>query len=291
MAIKKARSENIGYSINNILLVLLAVSTLFPFLNVIATSFSSNRAVSAGLVSFYPIEFQLDAYKMVFKEGSIFQSMRNSIYITVVGTLINMIMTMFAAYPLSKPRLRGRKTLLFLIAFTMWFSGGLIPHYLLIKQLKLIDTFWALMIPGAISTYNMILLKTFFQSIPSSLEESAQIDGCNDIVILFKIILPLALPALATIALFYAVGHWNTFFNALIYINKSTMYPLQVKLRQIITLNRVEDFNNVVEDQVHIVQETIKAASIVISTVPIIIVYPFLQKYFVKGVMIGSIKG
>jgi putative aldouronate transport system permease protein len=291
LAIKKTRSENIGYSINYTLLVLLAVSTLFPFLNVIATSFSSNRAVSAGLVSFYPIEFQLDAYKMVFKEGSIFQSMRNSIYITVVGTFINMIMTMFAAYPLSKPRLRGRKTLLFLIAFTMWFSGGLIPHYLLIKQLKLIDTFWALMIPGAISTYNMILLKTFFQSIPSSLEESAQIDGCNDIVILFKIILPLALPALATIALFYAVGHWNTFFNALIYINKSTMYPLQVKLRQIITLNRVEDFNNVVEDQVHIVQETIKAASIVISTVPIIIVYPFLQKYFVKGVMIGSIKG
>jgi putative aldouronate transport system permease protein len=228
---------------------------------------------------------------MVFKEGSIFQSMRNSIYITVVGTLINMIMTMFAAYPLSKPRLRGRKILLFLIAFTMWFSGGLIPSYLLVKQLKLIDTFWALMIPGAISTYNMILLKTFFQSIPSSLEESAQIDGCNDIVILFKIILPLALPALATISLFYAVGHWNNFFSALIYINKSTMYPLQVKLRQIITLNRVEDFNNIVEDQVQIVQETIKAASIVISTIPIIIVYPFLQKYFVKGVMIGSIKG
>jgi putative aldouronate transport system permease protein len=275
-------------------MTILVAFMVAPFINVIAVSLSSEDAVMSGFVYLWPKEFTTYTYKAVFKGSMLIQSLKNTILVTVVGTGINMFMTIAAAYPLSKKRLRGRNGILLFITLTMLINAGMIPNFILVKQLKLINSYWSIWLTGAISTYNLIVLKTFFQSIPDSLEESAAMDGCNDLGILFRIVLPLSGPALATIALFYAVGHWNSYFNIMLYITSSVKATLQVRLRDLINMSSMDTIKNAIMDsqeQQTIAEESIKAASIVIATVPILIVYPFLQRYFVKGVMIGSIKG
>jgi len=289
------RGEKIFYIINYIFLTLVTLSALFPFVNTIAVSFSSERAVISGEVTIFPVEATLETYQAVVTRSPIIQALVNTVIVTVVGVVINMVLTTLAAYSLSKKRLRGRQVILIMITFTMLFRAGLIPDYLVVRSLGLINTYWALWLPAAIITFNMIVLKTFFQSLPESLEESAMIDGASDLTVLLRIVIPLSLPAIATISLFYAVHHWNSYMNVLIYITRSAMWTLQLRLRQLLfDASMLSSISSMMEDSMdaqQVAQESIKAASIVVATVPILLVYPFLQHYFVKGVMIGSIKG
>ena len=292
----RSRGEKIFHAFNYFFISFIVLLCVLPFVNIIALSFSSEHAVASGWVSLFPVEPTLFTYKTVFTASQVVPAMRNTVYVTLVGTAINIFMTILASYSLSKHRLRGRNLLLLIITFTMLFNAGTIPNFILIRQLGLFNTYYALWLPGAISTYNMIVLKTFFQAIPDSLEESASIDGASELRILLQIIIPLSLPSIATITLFYAVGHWNAYYNVMLYINQSAKYTLQRVLRDLINMQSLDAIRTAAnidstDMQQPIAAESIKSAAIVIATAPILAVYPFLQKYFVKGVMIGSIKG
>lgn len=271
-------------------LMIVALIAVLPFVYVIAVSFTDPIEVAKGGIILFPKKFSLAAYQYIFSTNTLIRSLGVSVYVTVVGTLINLVMTSLMAYPLSKTHFRGRNVILLGVLFTMMFSGGMIPSYFVVKNLGLTNTLWSLMIPSAINAFNLIVLKNFFQQIPDSLEDSAKIDGCNDLGVLFRIVVPLSLPAMATFALFYAVSHWNTFFSAILYINDNTKWPIQVRLREIVILaqSRVGDTSM---DEKLIQPLTIRMAVIVFATVPILLVYPFLQKHFTKGVMLGSVKG
>jgi putative aldouronate transport system permease protein len=296
---KVSPGERVFYWVNYVFLTAIALGCLYPFLYIIATSFSSSRAVSSGEVFLWPVEFNLEAYKQLLLDGQIFNSMKNTVLLTVVGTFLCMLSTVLTAYSLSKKRLRGRGFVMGLIVFTMMFGGGMIPNFLLIRSLGLMDSYWALWLSGLQSTYNMIVLRTFFQGIPESLEEAAMIDGAGDPYILFRIVLPLSGAALATITLFYAVGWWNAYFAPMMYISSTVKFPLMVKLKamldtaQMLTVQTQTGMGGEgsMMQQTMVAAETYKAATILISVLPIMCVYPFLQKYFVKGVMIGSVKG
>ena len=295
---KASPGERIFYIVNYAILTLIALGCLYPFVYIIATSFSSSRALNSGEVFLWPVEFNLEAYKQLLLDGQIIISMRNTVVITLAGTSMCMVSTILCAYSLSKKRLRYRGIFMGIIVFTMMFSGGMIPNFLLIRNLGLMNTYWALWLSGLQSTYNMIVLRTFFQGIPDSLEEAAQIDGASDPYILTRIVLPLSGAALATITLFYAVGWWNIYFNAMMYISSSLKYPLMVKLRamldtaQMLTVQSQSGMGGGgTIEAVMVAAESFKAATILVSVLPIMLVYPFLQKYFVKGVMIGSVKG
>ena len=240
----------------------------------------------------WPVNFDLSAYKAVFTNKGLMDSMWFSLLLTAVYTVFALVMTILCAYPLSRPGLKFKSPILLYILFTMYFSGGMIPGYLNIKSLGLLDTFWVLVFPTVLSTYNMILMKSFFQSMPRELEESAYVDGANDLVVLIKIVLPLSKAMLATIALFYAVSRWNGFMDAILYINDESMYTIQLRLRQLIQSSQVSSMmEEIPEMKEDLIAETIKAACMVFSMIPVMIIYPWLQKYFVKGVMIGSVKG
>lgn len=291
--IKMSLGEKIFTVFNYLLFTLIGIITLFPFLNIIAKSFSSEAAVISGKVSIIPVEFQLGTYKYVLANKQFINSFKISVFVTVVGTLLSLVMTVVAAYPLSKPRLRGRKVFTLIYIFTMLFSGGLVPTYILMSNLRLVNKLPILILPSLISVYNMLIIKSYFESIPDSLEESAKLDGASNTTILFKIILPLSLPVFATIALFYAVGYWNNYFTAMIYITNPSLKPMQLYLKEM--LYAASDVflqlnNKNIDATMNSTPEAIQAASIITATVPIIIVYPFLQKYFVKGVLIGSVK-
>jgi putative aldouronate transport system permease protein len=278
--------------LNYIMLALFALATVFPFINIIATSFSSSRAISAGEIFLWPVEFNLDAYRNLIDDGQLIVAMKNTIVITIAGTAFNMLFTILAAYPLSKSRLRGRNGMLMAVLFTMLFSGGMIPHFLLVNALGLINTYWAIWLPALISVYNMFVMKSFFEGLPEEVEESAAIDGANELTILWRIILPLSMPVIAALTLFYAVGWWNSYMNVLIYIRSTDKMSLMVKLYQMIDMVSPELLKSGEGvGQVSITPEGIRAASIVFSITPILCVYPFLQKHFVKGVMLGSVKG
>lgn len=292
--IKDSLRERLFHLFVVVFVFLAALTCLYPILNIAAISFSDNNAILSGKVGLIPVGFQTSAYQAVFTDSSMIRSLCFTVILTVSSAAFSVLMTMLAAYPLSKKRLFGRNVFLPVIMFTMYFTGGMIPTYLVVKQLNLIDTVWALLLPGAISTYNMIIMKTFFTNIPESLEESACIDGANEIVILFRIVLPLSMPIIATMILFYAVTRWNAYMDALLYINKVELYPLQLKLRQLIT--SASSLDQVINDMAGVpeqalIPETVKSASLIFATLPILLVYPWLQKYFVKGVMIGSVKG
>lgn len=278
-------------------LIILLVITLFPVLHVAAVSLSSSKAIDRGLVSIFPVDFSLEAYRILWKSGRVPKSFVNSVIYTSVGTVVNMLVTMLMAYPLSKKKLPLRRFYTTLIVFTMFFSGGLIPTFLVVKGLGLYNTMWALILPGAISTMNLIIMRTFFQSIPMELEESAFLDGANDIVVFYRIILPLSKASIATIAMFYAVGHWNSWFNALVYLKDSEKYPMQLILRDIVIQSQMsrelaEQGSTEAYELINTVSvEGIKYATLFFSIIPMLIIYPFVQKYFVKGVMIGSLKG
>jgi putative aldouronate transport system permease protein len=278
--------------LNYLLLALCAYTTLFPFINIIAVSFSSSRAINAAEVFMWPIEFNIDAYRNLMRDGQLLVAMKNTVQITVVGTTLNMIFTVMAAYPLSKARLKVRNIMAMAILFTMLFSGGLIPNFLLINSLGLVNSYWALWLPALISAYNMFVMKSFLEGLPEEMEESASIDGASDFTVLWRIILPLSKPVLAALTLFYAVGWWNSYMSVLIYIRGTDKLSLMVKLYQMIQaispelLMAGEGFQENL-----ITPEGIRAAAIVIAIIPILCVYPFLQKHFVKGVLLGSVKG
>ncbi|TVY11379.1 carbohydrate ABC transporter permease [Paenibacillus cremeus] len=261
---------------------------LVPFLYILSQSLSSNRAIISQAVTIYPIDFNIEAYKVVFGDAGMLYSLVYTVILTAVFVLISLAVTILAAYPLTKKRLKGRNALLLIMLFTMYFSGGLIPDYLNVKNLSLLNTPMALVLPGMMSVYYMIILKSFFQSLPESLEEAAHLDGCNELQILLKIVLPLSKPALATVSLLYAVFRWNYFQDALFYITDQHLYTIQLKLYNVINLSQQMSGENV---NVNLPSEALKAASIMFGTVPILLVYPWLQKYFVSGIMIGAVKG
>ena len=274
----------------NIVLLIFVVACILPVMHIVATSMSGRNAVLSNQVTFLPIDIDWTAYKSVFYDSTMQRSLIFSIILTVVYTAIAMILTIFLAYPLSKKHLPGGGVLMILILIPMYFTGGTIPNYLWVKNLGLIDSPWSLILPCMTSTYNAIIMKNFFSSIPESLEESARLDGCNDFGILFKIVLPLSTASIATIALFYAVSRWNGFSDVRYYINSSKWFTLQMKLYQVVFASTDTSVSQVEGGRSALVADTVKCAAIVFSTVPILIVYPFLQKYFVGGVMIGAVK-
>lgn len=285
-------SEKIFRFVAYFIVIAFSIVALYPFVNTLATSFSSSRAITAKEVNLWPVEFTVSAYNELLKDGQIFASMKNTILLTVVGTALNLVMTTLAAYALSKKRLYGRNFFIGMIVFTMLFSGGMIPNFILIKSLNLMNNYWGLWLMGLISTYNMIVMKTSFEALPDSLCEAAEIDGANEPMILIKIVVPLSKATLATMVLFYAVGWWNSYFNPMLYISETSKFPMMVKLKMMLdTAKLIETAAAEGANAVTIVPEAYKAASIIVVMLPILCVYPFLQKYFVKGVMVGSIKG
>ena len=273
-------------------LAVITLVTFFPILYIIAGSFASVKELAVNRFLLIPKEPTLDAYRYIFSTSTLMRSMFVTIMVTVTGTIVNLFMTCLMAYPLSRKELPGRKYLMYGVTFTLVFSGGMIPTYLVVNALGLIDSYASLIIPGAISSFNLILVKNFFQEIPQDLIDSAKIDGCNEVAVLGKIVLPLSKPALATFTMFYAVGHWNTFLTALLYLNDSKKWTIQVLLRQIVILAQggIGDEASMGMEFV-IPSQSVKMAVIVVATLPIVLFYPFMQKYFEKGVMVGSIKG
>jgi putative aldouronate transport system permease protein len=270
------------------ILALVAAVAVFPMLYVISVSVTPfHEVLKNGGFLIIPRDVTWAAYKAFLKGHEIPGAYRVTIFITTVGTAVNLALTMLMAYPLSKQELPGRNAILLIIVFTMLFNGGVVPTYLIVKATGLINSVWAMIIPGAISAFNMLIMKTFFENLPESLEEAARIDGAGDLKILYGIIIPLSMPILATIGLFYAVGHWNTFFSAIMYINDSKLMPLQVVLRGILQKASNPEAN--LEETLP--TETLQMAAVVLTALPIMVVYPFIQKYFTQGVLLGSVKG
>jgi putative aldouronate transport system permease protein len=274
--------------INYTILVLLAVITLYPFWDSLVVSIIPLNEYINSSIHWWPKELQWDAYIYLLNMRLLWSSYGNAIFLTVVGTAINMIMTVFTGYVLSKSHLRGRNVIMMLIVFTMMFNGGLIPNYIIIKNLGLLNSLWAIIVPSALNTFNLIVLMNFFMSVPEGLEESAKIDGCNDFGILFRVVIPLSMPAIATIALFYAVTRWNEYFSAVMYITDPHKWPLQVFLRAMLFENEAAAQSG--GDSPYLLGQPIKMATITISTIPVLLIYPFFQKHFVKGVTLGGVK-
>lgn len=271
---------------------LIGISTLLPFLYVIAGSFSTEAELTRRSFFIIPHEISLNAYYYIVKTGEIFRGLKNSLFVTIVGTIVNMFFTTTFAYPLSKDYLRGRNTLLNMVIVTMLFGGGMIPTFIWMSTLGLYNTFWVLILMGAINPFNMIIVKNFFQDLPAELEEAARVDGCSDIRIFGQIILPLSKPVIASISLFYAVGHWNDYFSAMIYLKDSSKEVVQIVLRRIVLLAGGIDTDKFdYEAQGVPPDKAVKMAATMVATIPILVVYPFVQKYFAKGVMVGAVKG
>lgn len=273
-------------------LTLLVFVCLYPFLNVIAYSLSGYNAVLSRTVTFFPKDFTLAAYKDILSRQQIWDAMEVTVFITLMGTSLSLTLTTCAAYALSREHLPGRKFISGLILFTMYFGGGIIPTFLVVKGLGMYDSLTALFIPQAMNVFNFIVMRTFFRQFPVSLEEAARIDGASDLKVLMKIILPLSLPIIATIGLFYAVQYWNNYFDALLYIQSPEKFTLQLRLRSLLF---ADELNNAAANAegigTQVMTQSLKMACVAVSTIPILVVYPWLQKYFVKGVMLGSIKG
>ena len=276
----------------NVIVFFSVLVCLIPMLYVASVSLSSNSAILSRRVYIWPVELTFDSYRVVFADKTMIRSLLFTVVLTLVFTAMSMMMTILMAYPLSKKGLKGRNFFLLMVVITMYFSGGMIPDYILIKNLGLLNKVGALIFPGLISAFNMIVLKTFFSNLPESLEESALIDGANYLTILVRIVLPLSLPVLATLSLFYAVGRWNYFMDSLLYITDSKLYPIQLKLYQIV-YNNMQPEISAIEGSIasNLLPESLKAASVMFCTIPILLVYPWLQKHFVQGIMIGSIMG
>ncbi|MCI8624481.1 MAG: carbohydrate ABC transporter permease [Provencibacterium sp.] len=293
MKIKKSLFDRVFSGVNGLLLLIIMFICVYPMIHILAASLSEASAIAShrGLL-FWPKGFSLDSYGLVFENPYILSGYGNTILYVVAGTLLNLVLTTMAAYALSRHQNRVRQAVMLGITFTMYFSGGLIPTYMLINNLGIANTRWVMLLPGAVSAYNLIIMRTYFAGVPAALEESAKIDGANDFTVLARIFVPLAKPVIAVMTLFYGVGHWNAWFNASLYIQNRDLLPLQVILREILIQNSTQNMTTSVEgfDKM-MVAETVKYATIIVATLPILALYPFLQKYFVKGVMVGSIKG
>ena len=290
-----SKDDKIYYTIIHIILGILLLTIIYPLIYIVSSSFSSPTAVSAGRVILWPVDLSLEGYKAVFENKDVLTGYGNTILYTVLGTLINVSFTMIAAYPLASRKLPGKSFFMLLFTCTLNFNGGMIPTNILIRDLHMIDTIWALIIPGAVSVYNLMIARTFVQSsIPQELYEAAELDGCSDARYFFSMVLPLSKAIIAVLVLFYAIGHWNAYFNAFLYLNDRAKFPLQLILREILIANSINN-SQIVDPEIAAAKqgmaELLKYSLILVSTVPVMCLYPFVQKYFVKGVMIGSVKG
>ena len=290
---KMTKGEKAFQVFDVLLMTVLIIITLYPVMYVLFVSFSEPMAYMKNTNSFLlgPVGFSLKSYQFVFKYGTIWTGYLNTIFIVVIGTAINMVLTIAAAYVLSRRQLGARKFLTIAIMFTRYFSGGMIPSFLIVRSLGFMNSLWALILPVAVNTFNLVIMRTAFDGVPESMEESAKLDGANQLTILVRIMVPLVVPTIAVLVLYYGVYHWNSWFNALLYIHKREKYPLQLILRELIIENSSANDVGLSGDDDAFLSETIKYSTIVISTVPILLLYPFLQKYFVKGVMVGAVKG
>ena len=281
---------------SHIIILLVMVILVYPIWAVVVASFSDPTELYKSSFHFWPETVTLDSYKLVFRDDSFLTGIWNSVKYTAVGTFINVILNICAAYPLSKRNFKGQSLLMKLLTFTMFFSGGIVPTYILINKMHLIDSFWVMILPSAIGTFNVILMRTYFQTnIPQELEEAASVDGCTNFKFLIHIALPLSIPIIVVVALYYGVGHWNDYFTAMMYLTKRQLYPLQLVLREILLENEAGKMLNVATDAAYaermMSRMGLKYAVIVISTIPILVIYPFVQKFFSKGVMVGAVKG
>ncbi|MEN6314147.1 MAG: carbohydrate ABC transporter permease [Clostridiaceae bacterium] len=271
--------------------IFIVIITLYPMLYILSCSISDPDEVIKGSIFLFPKKITLEAYRRVINDAEIWLSYRNTIVYVTVGTLVNLFLTFITGYPLSRRQFKVRNTIMMFFAFTMWFNGGLVPTFLVVRGLGLIDSMWALILPSAISTYNLILVRTFLEAIPEEIQEAAKIDGAGEWYAFYKIILPLSKPILAVISLFCAVAHWNTYFSALIYLNDEKKYPLQMVLRKLLVDLDLQDQSIFdASNEKTAIAQTVRYSSIIVATVPILCIYPFLQKYFVKGALIGAIK-
>lgn len=283
---------------NSLFLIVLTIVVVYPLIYVLSASISDPIAVNSGRMWLFPMDITFEGFQRVFRDSEIWMGYRNTIIITLLGTSIHLAVLLPSAYALSRGDLSGRTAIMFLFLFTMFFQGGMIPTFLIVKDLGLVDTLWALVIPNAVGVWAIIVARTFFQmNIPKELQEASQMDGCTDFGLFFRIVLPLSAPIVAVMALFNAVGHWNQYFNALIYLNNRNIFPLQLILREILVQQQMSaqsmmsgDDLELLARQAHIA-DIIKYAVMIVSSLPLLLVYPFVQKYFVKGVLIGSIKG
>lgn len=288
-------NDKIFYIVITAILTLFFIAVLYPCIFVLSASFSSGVAVQSGKVILFPVDLSIEGYRAVFNTSTVWTGFINSLFYTVVGTTINVVMTLTAAYCLSRRDLPGRNGIMLLFTFTMFFSGGMIPSYMMVQSLGILNTRWALLLPGAIGVYNLIVARTFIvNSIPLELLEASQMDGCSDVMYYLKVVIPLSKAIIAVLVLFYGVGHWNAYFNAMIYLHDKSLYPLTLFLREILMASQIDP--STVQDpelQARLAEMAgaIKYSLIVVSMVPVLIIYPFVQKYFVKGVMIGSVKG
>ena len=295
-AIKVPRGDKIYYGIVNLFLFLFFMAILLPLINVVASSFSEAKAVNQGKVLFWPVQFTTKGYKAVFEYRGIWRFYANTFLYTITGTAVNLAMTLMCAYPLARKDLPFKGPVVALFMFTMLFGGGTIPNYILIRNLHMMNTIWAMIIPGAISVYNMIIARTFIQNIPSDLEEAAKIDGCSDVRYFFSIVLPLSKTVISVLGLYYAVAHWNDYFTAFLYLSDNEKMPLQITLRAILINNTFSaDATASVNEETLLnnqaLQDLLKYSLIIVSSVPVLIIYPFVKKYFLKGVMLGAVKG
>lgn len=292
---KRSTGERIFLFVNGLLLVIVMLLCLLPFLNVVAQAFSSESAVIAGKVRLVPVDPTLDSVRYMMRDRLFLRGLLNSIIVTVAGTFLSLLVTALTAYPLSRTHLWGRKFFLLFFVFSWLFHPGMIPSYLLIKSLGLLNTLLALFLPTTLVVFNMLVLKSFFEGIPESLPEAAAMDGASNVTVLFRVILPVSLPAMAVISLFYAVMYWNSYFAARLYITRALVKPLQLYLYEMVTqslnLTEVPSEYQQVESEMGVSPRGLRSAAVVISTIPILMVYPYLQKYFVKGLVIGSVKG
>ena len=294
-AIRDSRGDRIYYGVCYTIVALLVLIVLYPLIYIISASFSSPAQVSSGKVWLLPVGPTLYSYEVILQYKNVFIGYGNTIFYTVVGTLINIAVTMLCAYPLSRRDFSGRYVLSLIFVFTMVFNAGMIPNYMLIRDLGMLGTRWAMLLPGAMNVYNMIVARTFIQNtIPTELLEASKLDGCDDFQYFTRVVLPLSSTVIAVITLYYAVAHWNSYFNAFLYLSDRDMYPLQIFLRQILVQNNFDTSEMTdpeLAQQLKGLSEVLKYSVIVVSTAPLMCLYPFVQKYFVKGVMIGSVKG
>jgi putative aldouronate transport system permease protein len=293
--LQNSTSDKMFSFVNIVLLSIIALLVLYPLYFVVSASFSNPIYILKGEMWLWPKGFNVESYTKVFENKDIVNGFLNTLKYTTIGTLINLIMTIMAAYPLSRKDFYGRNVIMAIFVFTMFFGGGLIPTYLLIRDLGMIDSFWVMVIPNAVAVWNIIIMRTFFQeTIPLELQESAQIDGCGNIRILLKIVLPLSMPVIAVMVLFYAVGHWNSYFQALIYLSDKEKFPLQLILREILIKGEMDEMIKATSEtflKQKLSVEGLKYAVLIVANLPMMMLYPFLQRYFVKGFMVGSIKG
>jgi putative aldouronate transport system permease protein len=290
---RMSKEDRIFKYISSFVIITVFLVVLIPLLNLLAVSLSGPTAIVSGKVYVWPVDFHINAYRYVLSSKQFFKSFQMSLALSIVGSILGIIVTIAAAYPLSKRHLPGRNVILLAFVFTTMFSGGIIPGYMLIRSLKLFNTIWALILPGIGSVFNLLIAKSYFESIPEEIEESAKIDGASYTMILLKIMLPIAVPVIAVIVLFYAVGFWNEYFNARLYITESAKMPLQLYLQTVITASNdpTRDFGISKELSATLIPQNITNATIIIAMLPVMAIYPFLQRYFISGIMIGSVKG